>query len=111
MDELIAQLKQITEEVTAKIDEVTFEELEQFVAERDKMITSLQAMSLQAEATAEHRQTVQSILQQDTIIMARIQALKDEASQSIHKIAQGKSQRDVYESPYSMDAIYFDKKK
>lgn len=111
MIKLITKLNQITEQVLANIDETTFEQLEQFIAERDDLVKSLQATFNHSQVTTEMQQTIREILEHDKTIITRMEALRDEATQSMHKIAQGKSQKDVYDSPYTMDAIYFDKKK
>lgn len=120
----IAKLKQLTEEIITSIDEVTFEQLEHFVAQRDEIVTALQAIIESGQnsngansnhgnedVTIEHRETIRSILQHDAKIMKRMEELREEASKSLNKIKQGKTHRDTYDIVYSPESIYFDKKK
>lgn len=110
----IAQLQQLTDKIIVNIEEVTFEELEQFIAERNEIVTAMQSHLTSSDRKGfnpEDRESIQRILQHDSTIMARMTALREEAAQGLHKIKQGKTHKDTYDTVYSPESIYFDKKK
>jgi cytoplasmic iron level regulating protein YaaA (DUF328/UPF0246 family) len=111
MDDLVLKLKQLTDQLVETLDNATYEEIDEFVQQREEIMTEFQTRKFSSSELDNNRETMKQILQHDQIILERMKALKDEATQSINKISSGKAQKNAYDKFYSMDGVYFDKKK
>ncbi|MNW38006.1 hypothetical protein D3C74_150630 [compost metagenome] len=111
MDELLVHLEQMTQEFTIRLNETTYEEIEQFVEERqvkvDRILTFLESQS----PTIEQKRKVKSILYNDQMISQRILQLKVEAQDWLLQRNMAKTQRIAYESAYSPESVLMDRRK
>ncbi len=87
------------------------EEINAFVAKRELIMTELQTNSFTSEELERNRATMKKILEYDTIILARMNELKDEAARQMNKISTGRTQKNAYDASYASDGVYVDKKK
>ncbi|MEK4995506.1 MULTISPECIES: flagellar protein FliT [Paenibacillus] len=111
MDELIRSLDQLTREIEERLQETTYEELEAFVDERQKLVDSIAEEAKICRATPAQKQEINRILEHDNVILDRMNALRFEAQDWLQKRNQAKTQRNAYEAAYTPDSFLMDRKK
>lgn len=111
MDELIRSLDQLTREIEERLQEATYEELEVFVDERQKLVDSIAEKAEICRATPAQKQEINQILEHDNVILDRMNALRFEAQDWLQKRNQAKTQRNAYEAAYTPDSFLMDRKK
>ncbi|MGG6313259.1 hypothetical protein [Paenibacillus macerans] len=111
MDNLIAELEQITSKVVAQLDQVPYEEMSGFVEKRQQLIDQLQVLLADQPPTEAQKGRLLAVLQHDAEIVARMNSLKHEAGNWLQQRVQAKAQRSVYEAAYSPDSILMDRRK
>ena len=111
MDELIRSLDLITRETMDRLQEATYEELEAFVEERQKLVDSIAEKVAICPSTPAQKQEINRILLHDNDLLDRMNALRIEAKDWLQKRNQAKVQRSAYEARYTPDSILMDRKK
>lgn len=111
MDELISKLENLTANVVKKMENITFEELEKFVVERQAIIDNIGTSYLMANILRHQRERIHLLLEQDSIITARMQILMIEAQDWLQQRNLAKMKRNLYSSAYTPDSILMDRKK
>ncbi|WP_245699803.1 hypothetical protein [Paenibacillus glacialis] len=102
----------MTESIINKLSVVTFEELSDFVDQRQLLIDQLKLLMESDEVlTSSNKDRIQNITKQDTCISNRMMELKIEAQDWLQQRNQAKVQRSAYEAGYSQDSILMDRKK
>lgn len=111
MDNLILELDQLTNSLISRLYETTYEELEGFVEERQKLIEAIGDTVAFCQPNLEQKRAIGRIMEHDSAILARMNALRLEAQEWLHKRNQAKAQRSAYEAGYAPDSILMDRKK
>ncbi|KGE20418.1 flagellar protein FliT [Paenibacillus wynnii] len=111
MDELIQQLDQLTNDILDRLHEAPYEQLEFFVEDRQNLVDSIAAMVSSCQPTFAQKLAIRRIMEQDSAILARMNALRLEAQDWLQKRNQAKAQRNAYESGYAPESILMDRKK
>lgn len=113
MDKLINELDTLTMRFVDRMDQATYEEVEEFVENREKLVLSIQQKWSAGENpdVEPYKNKVARILSYDSAITAVIHRLKQEAELHLGKTAQAKMQRTAYEPHFTPDAYMFDQKK
>ncbi|HEY0826855.1 MAG TPA: flagellar protein FliT [Bacilli bacterium] len=111
MDKLIGELEQITLQCIEEIEASTYEQLIDFVEQREQMIDRLKNQPAEAADKLKHQSAIQRILQYDAVIRVRMNKLKLEARVELDRISSGRKQKDRYSPSFNADAVFFDKKK
>ncbi|NBI27741.1 flagellar protein FliT [Chengkuizengella marina] len=111
MDKLISQLEELTKQTFDQLNSMNYEQLEQFVQKREKIINQIKNIKISNEHKQKYQKLIQNITQYDKQILEKMKKLKDEASQELHKIRSGKKQKTAYQNAYTADSVFFDKKK
>ncbi|WP_307585243.1 flagellar protein FliT [Paenibacillus wynnii] len=111
MDDLIQQLNQLTSSIIDRLGEVSYEEFSAFVEERQKLVDSIGVEVELCQPTPAQKQAISRIMEHDSAILARMNALRLEAQDWLQKRNQAKAQRSAYESGYTPDSILMDRKK
>jgi hypothetical protein len=111
MDELVSQLAEVTNRLVERIEQVTEEEILIFLDERDSVIDRMKLDQISENDRNRYRPRVMDILQHDQRILSRLNLLRNEAMEGISKLEAGKRQKTGYDTTYSHDSIYFDRKK
>lgn len=107
----LTQLQQLTNNIMDVLYEAEYEQLEAFVEERQVIINGLvEQFSLQPASVTEKIE-IEQLLGNDNEIVARMNVLRLEAQDWLHKRGQAKTQRNAYESGYTPDSFLMDKKK
>jgi hypothetical protein len=108
MDKVFRELRELTLQFVNEINDLAYEQVVEFVEQRELLINQLQSSPKGLPQTYE--QDVRDILQYDTLIKDRIKALGEEANAAITKVDQARSQRKAYEIVHTPDSVFFDKK-
>ncbi|UQZ33831.1 hypothetical protein C2I18_10010 [Paenibacillus sp. PK3_47] len=111
MDELIRSLDQLTKAIIDRLQEATYEELEAFVEERQKLVDGIAEKRVICQLSPAQQSEINRILEQDYELLGRMNALRLEAQDFLMKRGQAKMQRNAYESAYTPDSILMDRKK
>lgn len=91
--------------------EADYEKLEAFVEERQVIIDRLVEQFVSRSASLSEKMEIEQLLGNDNEIVARMNVLRLEAQDWLHKRGQAKTQRNAYESGYTPDSFLMDKKK
>jgi hypothetical protein len=111
MIEQLLRLEQLSDRIVSRLDQVTVEELVEFVEQRDRLISELKLDAADEAAKAAARPIAERILRHDPVILEKLRALKDEAASAIGEISARRKQRQAYMAMYTPDGLYVDKKK
>jgi predicted AAA+ superfamily ATPase len=111
MDKLIPELQGLTNNILERLYEADFEELEAFVEERQRLVDDMIRQISFQSANDSQKLEITRILEQDSEIMARMNALRLEAQDWLQKRNQAKAQRNAYEAGYTPDSFLMDRKK
>lgn len=111
MDKLINELNELTQRILARLSNANFEDIDDFVEERQVLVDKLEELVEISSVSLEQKREIQIILSYDAEILARMDALKQEAQNFLHKRGQAKIQRNAYEAAYTPDSILMDRKK
>ncbi|MBP2109953.1 flagellar protein FliT [Paenibacillus silagei] len=111
MDELIRNLDRLTGEMMDRLQDATYEELEDFVEERQNLVDSITQEVEFCPATQAQKQGINLILSHDNELLDRMNALRQEAQDFLQKRGQAKIQRNAYETAYTPDSFLMDRKK
>jgi hypothetical protein len=110
MDESIGKLEQLTAHVLTQIDIIEWEELQQFIEVRGELIDQLKD-HLSVMPTEDHRERILRILSCDEIIVQRMRGYKAEAEKHLSKFSTAQKTMNAYNSMYSPESHFVDKKK
>ncbi|MHA6532726.1 flagellar protein FliT [Paenibacillus sp. BAC0078] len=111
MDELIRSLDQLTREMMNQLQKATYEELEAFVEERQKLVDSIAEKVAFSPSTPAQKREINRILENDNALLDRMNELRLEARNWLQKRSQAKVQRSAYEANYSPDSLLMDRRK
>lgn len=93
MDDLIAQLEQLTSQIMFQIHEVSSEALEAFVDQRQAIIDLMLERTGGHEATVAEQTRLKAIMDNDQAILKRMNDLKIEAKDWLIQRNQAKAQK------------------
>ncbi|MEK3880380.1 flagellar protein FliT [Paenibacillus sp. FSL M7-0420] len=111
MDELTNELERLTKNLLAHLYDATYEELEAFVEQRQKLVEAIGDEVENCQMTPAQKDVLRRILEHDPAIMARMNAHRLEAKDWLQKRNQAKIQRNAYETAYTPDSFLMDRKK
>lgn len=110
MDNYITSLEELTQALLHRLDQTSYEELEQFVEQRQGLVDEIRRIAETQPYTDDQRSRLETLLQADSSILGRMEELRDEAGQWLKNRGQAKIQRNVYETSYTPDSILMDKR-
>ena len=111
MDNLIQLLDQYTRNLTDRLYETTYEEIETFVEKRQELVNKIGVLVVSCQPTDAQKQEIGRIMEWDSEILARMNALRLEAQDWLYKRNQAKAQRNAYETAYTPDSFLMDRRK
>lgn len=115
--QLIDELKQLTLTVVSTLHQATHEEMLKFIETREAVVANIQKLEQAEQHTisptmnAKLREEINAILSHDTTIMARLSEIQATTAEELNKSSVARKQRSAYDAAYSLDGVYFDKKK
>lgn len=110
MDKLISDLEELTQGILPRLQYASYEEMSNFVEERQPIIDQLKESIDTQTLSSSLRERLNAVLQLDTVLLGRMQALKEEAANWLLQRGQAKAQRSVYETSYAADSILMDRR-
>ncbi|NQX47201.1 flagellar protein FliT [Paenibacillus tritici] len=111
MDNLLQELEELTRAMNYQLEDTTYEELETFVEQRQKIVEAIGEEVENCQMTPAQKDLLRRILEHDPAIMARMNAHRLEAKDWLQKRNQAKIQRNAYETAYTPDSFLMDRKK
>ncbi|GGD92181.1 flagellar protein FliT [Paenibacillus nasutitermitis] len=111
MNKTISGLEELTQHMMSQLNRASYEELSNFVDQRQVLVDEIRLMAAESPLTAEELERLRNVLSHDAVILGRMQMLKSEAGDWLQQRGQAKIQRNVYEAAYSPDSILMDKRK
>lgn len=111
MDELLRSLKQLSLDLMQKLERATVEDFVEFTQKREEIIEKVKQQQAGQTNTAAYARLVEEIAQCDAPILSRMNELKQEASDGLVKLGRSRMQKKAYESRYSIESAFIDKKK
>ncbi|GIP42146.1 hypothetical protein J45TS6_06050 [Paenibacillus sp. J45TS6] len=111
MKQLIDELELKTNELLDILDNADYEEIEEFVENRQVLVDSILAEVIQHKMDPEDEQRLKVLLSHDQVIVGKIVSLKAEAQEWLQQRKRIKAQRSAYENPYSADSLLMDRRK
>jgi hypothetical protein len=111
MDNVIRRLYEMTETMAGELEDADYTKLEQFVAERELVLNELKAQYARQQPAPHQRKMIEQVLTWDRMIMGRMEQLKSEASKGLRRLNDNRKQHEAYAPVYSIDGVYFDKRK
>ncbi|MFE6074313.1 hypothetical protein ACFVQB_07540 [Paenibacillus sp. NPDC057886] len=109
IQQILIKLTLLTDQMVAKLSEVTYEELENFTGEREVLVQQL--LVLQEKPTEDEKDQIVSILSYDPLIKSRMEFFKNEASNFLEKQGAIKAQQVAYQTAYIPDSLFIDDRK
>ncbi|ULL19439.1 hypothetical protein DVH26_36555 [Paenibacillus sp. H1-7] len=111
MDDLIRDLQELMDEWIQALPLLNYEEMEAYVDKREIIISKMKSTPATYLERDKYSESIQQLLQYDSIILSKMKQLRDEALQGSTKISAGRIQRNAYEGSYTPDSVFFDRKK
>ncbi|MGF9642957.1 hypothetical protein [Paenibacillus sp. FSL L8-0502] len=109
MQVLLEELQHRTEAVLSNLLNISEEEFEQFTDQRQRIVEQMQPY--QPSLTENDKQKIRDILSNDSVILQRMHALKDEAGYWMEKRGAIRVQQHAYQQAYSVDSLFIDHRK
>lgn len=106
--EYISQLEDATLSLVSRINEVDYEELLAFAEQREELVERI--IPLKESFADQDRNRLKDLSKYDTMILDRMDYFKKEASQWLLNRGTIKDQRSAYNSSYTPDSMFFDRK-
>jgi hypothetical protein len=112
MDSLLMRLEMLSNDLLQHFQAVTFEELSDFMKEREAIFEEFDKLEVQPSDKIKYRDIVNRIVGLDPIIIAKMEQLKKEAERELNKVSSGRMQKNAYDGDHqSTDGLFFDQKK
>jgi hypothetical protein len=111
MDSLLQELEQLTQTMVARLMDAHYEELENFVNERQNLVDAIGKEVGNCQMTSAQKAVLSRIMEHDPAIVARMNAHRLDARDLLQKRNQAKAQRSAYEVSYAPDSVLMDRKK
>ncbi len=112
MDNSLDELLQLTHQLASRLETADYEEMVEFVDTREELVQNIRQQYEQHHFDKAYLESARaSILSYDTLILRRMQQLKDEASGNLNRMTAAKQQKSSYEAKYAPESLFFDKKK
>jgi hypothetical protein len=95
-----------------RLDNADLEQFDEYMRQREELFKELEQMEAPVEQLAVLRLEADKIISSESVIIARMISLRDEAKQQWDKIQQGRRSQAKYDSAYGGgDSLFFDAKR
>lgn len=111
MDSEIDQLASWTSGLMERLDTIDYEEMAAKIEERQFIVDRIRSKLISEEQRERYHGKMMQILQHDEVIMNRLNELMSEALGGTRKMNTVRHQKSAYQTNYSLDGVFFDKKK
>lgn len=112
MEALLQRLIQLSSNLVERLDNADLEQFDEYMRQREELFKELEQMEAPMEKMAVLRLEADKIISSESVIIARMISLRDEAKQQWDKIQQGRRSQAKYDSAYGgADSLFFDAKR
>jgi hypothetical protein len=112
MEALLQRLIQLSSNLVERLDNADLEQFDEYMRQREELFKELEQMEAPVEKLAVLRLEADKIISSESVIIARMVILRDEARQQWDKIQQGRRSQAKYDSAYGGgDSLFFDAKR
>jgi hypothetical protein len=111
MHNLVEALQDMTERMAEQIDHVSEEQILFFIDQRELIVQQLQSMNISESDKQHYGTVVGSLLKHDPIILGKLEQLHTEAASGLQRVNFARLQTNAYQTAYTPDSYYFDKRK
>ncbi len=111
MNNWIKELEQLTDSLISRFDQISPEELADFVEKRQQILDHILDLARQHPLSYDQENKLHALIQHDAQIRERMEQFKQEASDWLRQREQAKLQRTAYDTPYSANSILMDRRK
>ncbi|CAM3349843.1 hypothetical protein PALU110988_17915 [Paenibacillus lupini] len=112
MEALLQRLIQLSSNLVERLDNADLEQFDEYMRQREELFKELEQMEAPVEKLAVLRLEADKIISIESVIIARMVTLRDEARQQWDKIQQGRRSQAKYDSAYGGgDSLFFDAKR
>ncbi|MFB5266721.1 hypothetical protein ACE41H_07970 [Paenibacillus enshidis] len=109
IQQILTELSLKTNQIAARLSEVTYQELEIFTQHREELVQQL--LELQFKPTEDQKKQIASILSYDPEIKSRMEFFKNEAARFLERQGAIKTQQAAYQQMYIPGSLFFDNRK
>jgi hypothetical protein len=110
VEEIMNRIENVTNQMITDLESASYIDLADFVDERDQWITELLAVH-ESQDLVPYESRILRILEQDKLLSARIIDFKEEAQKAIQKFQAAEKYKQVYDKEYTLDSVFFNRKK
>ncbi|RTE07943.1 hypothetical protein [Paenibacillus whitsoniae] len=113
MEKLVTELEQITQQAMAELSMMDAERMSVYMEQRGQLMEAILANVDKASAAEKnvYKARLQAIISLDPIIRKKLEQFRQQASDQLVKLDQGKTQRNAYDQAYDQASLFFDRKK
>ncbi|MCM3628116.1 hypothetical protein M3194_12140 [Paenibacillus glycanilyticus] len=112
MEALLQRLIQLSSNLVERLDNADLEQFDEYMRQREELFKELEQMELPMEQMTVLRLEADRLISMESVIVARMVTLRDEARQQWEKIQQGRRSQARYDSAYGGgDSLFFDAKR
>lgn len=111
MSDSIRMLEELSGDIRARLDTLTYEELGALMGSRQKIVDQIEQDSFSVPLSGEDKARIKAVIEHDESILNRINFLRNEAADWLQSRNQAKAQRSAYETSYVPDAYLMDSRK
>jgi hypothetical protein len=109
--EMIQELDKLTEGFLYNPSMPTPEGVAAFLDRREYLVDRITSSAGMDTNRQVYKALIDNILSYDGAVVKRLNTLKEEAQTGIDKVTFGRIRKNAYEINYTMDSVFFDKKK
>ncbi|WP_025678747.1 hypothetical protein [Paenibacillus massiliensis] len=103
---LLEQYTGLSQRTIAEIRDMDEDQLLDFVEQREALVKQMEPF--QSLVTTAMKSQIRQLLQDETVIVDRMQEIKDEAAEWLKKRSSIRSQQSAYQSSFSVDGVFID---
>lgn len=110
MEEGIHRLESLTHQFSKKLEQASYENIVEFVEQRQRLIEQLQRAELTEGDKRKYRNSVEKIIQIDAVVSDKIKSLQEEAGIELEKRNHVRRQKNAYNAAYSQGSFFLDQR-
>ncbi|SDW83681.1 hypothetical protein [Paenibacillus sp. PDC88] len=108
LSSLINELERNVNELLSVVNHANYEQIVELVDKKEEIVSNL--LEYKEELSLDTKEKIKALMIQDSLVISRMQSLKDEATEWLLKRESIKEQRSAYNMNYTPDSFFFDKK-
>ncbi|MFB5759863.1 hypothetical protein [Paenibacillus medicaginis] len=106
--ELVNRLDELTAHLMQRLPQAGYEELAEFTEQRAQLVAQIELNK--HDLNHEHKEIIRELAAHDQAILAKMNIFKNEAGQWLQRQEAIKEQKSAYNSSYTTDGMFFDRR-